>query len=229
MAAPSSPLVDAINDLLPQTQCRRCGYQGCRPYAEAIASGAAPINRCPPGGTAGISQLAALLDVPPLTLDPQCGIEGPRSVARIEPEHCIGCTKCIRACPVDAIIGASKRMHTIIAELCTGCELCLPPCPVDCIVLEPTADGAWSRDQAARARSSFDARNQRLVRVADRQAQDRTRKAQAKLDSLSAEPKDALTERKRAVIEAAIQRSRERAAARSQSAALSESSPKTAP
>ncbi len=229
MAAPSSPLVDSIDGLLPQTQCRRCGYQGCRPYAEAIASGAAPINRCPPGGAAGISRLAALLDVPPLMLDPQCGSEAPRSVARIEPEHCIGCTKCIRACPVDAIIGASKRMHTIIAELCTGCELCLPPCPVDCIVLEPAADSEWSGDQATRARASFEARNRRLLRVASRQAEDRTRKAQAKLDSLSAEPKDALTERKRTVIEAAIQRSREKAAARSQSAALSDSSPKTTP
>lgn len=120
------PSVEAINALLPQTQCRRCGYTGCRPYAEAIATGSAPINRCPPGGAAGIARLASLLATAPIALDTACGSEGPRTVARIEPEHCIGCTKCIQACPVDAIIGAPKRMHTVITELCTGCDLCMP-------------------------------------------------------------------------------------------------------
>jgi len=131
------PLADRIDDLLPQTQCGQCGFGGCRPYAEALARGEVDINRCPPGGTAGILALATLLDRPPRPLDPACGIEKPAVVALIDETACIGCTKCIQACPVDAIIGAPKRMHTVIAELCTGCELCVPPCPVDCIALPP--------------------------------------------------------------------------------------------
>ena len=121
--------------MLPQTQCEQCGFHGCRPYAEAIARGAAPINRCPPGGAAGIARLAALLGRPVLPLDPAHGVEKPRMLARIVEADCIGCTKCIQACPVDAIIGGSKHMHTVIEPLCTGCELCIPACPVDCIVL----------------------------------------------------------------------------------------------
>ena len=203
-----------IDALLPQTQCGRCGYGGCLPYAEAIAAGTAAINRCPPGGDQGIKQLAALLEREVLPLDPECGAETPRSVVRIEPEHCIGCTKCIQACPVDAIMGASKRMHTVIAELCTGCELCLPPCPVDCIVIEPlpAETPAWSKADAQAARARFLARNARLVRLAQRRAVDSARRAQLKLESLAAEPQDDLTARKRSIIEAAIQRSRERAA-----------------
>jgi electron transport complex protein RnfB len=133
-------LADRIDALLPQTQCRRCQYPACRPYAEAIARGEADINRCPPGGEAGIRALAKLLDRPVLPLDPDCGVEAPRVVALIREAECIGCTKCIQACPVDAIVGGPKLMHTVIAEYCTGCELCLPPCPVDCIDLVPPAD-----------------------------------------------------------------------------------------
>jgi electron transport complex protein RnfB len=130
-------LVDRIDALLPQTQCRQCLFPACRPYAEAIARGEAEINRCPPGGEGGIRALAALLGRPVLPLDPAHGVEKPRVIAFIREAECIGCTKCIQACPVDAIVGASKLMHTVLADWCTGCELCLPPCPVDCIDLLP--------------------------------------------------------------------------------------------
>lgn len=129
----SDPVAERIDRLLPQTQCGQCGYPGCRPYAEAIANGVADINQCPPGGEAGIRALANLLGREPMRLNAANGVEKPKALALIDEAICIGCTKCIQACPVDAIIGASKLMHTVIAELCTGCELCLPPCPVDCI------------------------------------------------------------------------------------------------
>lgn len=132
-------LIAAIDRVLPQTQCGQCGYPGCRPYAAAIARGDADIDQCPPGGTAGVRKLADLLGRAPKPLNPEHGIEKSKVVAFIVEEDCIGCTKCIQACPVDAIVGAPKRMHTIVADLCTGCELCLPPCPVDCIVLLPAA------------------------------------------------------------------------------------------
>lgn len=131
------PMVERINALLPQTQCGQCNYAGCRPYAEAIARGDADINQCPPGGAAGIRALATLLGREPIPLDPAHGVEKPAVVALIREAECIGCTKCIQACPVDAIIGGSKLMHTVLADLCTGCELCVPPCPVDCIDLMP--------------------------------------------------------------------------------------------
>src|SRR5690606_37300326 len=127
------PMVDRIEAILPQTQCGQCNYPGCRPYAEAIASGEADINQCPPGGDAGIRQLAELLGREPKPLNAENGEEAPDTVALIDEARCIGCTKCIQACPVDAIIGAPKLMHTVIPELCTGCNLCVPPCPVDCI------------------------------------------------------------------------------------------------
>lgn len=133
-------LIDRIDAALPQTQCRRCGYPACRPYADAIARGEAAINRCPPGGMGGVRTLARITGAPPLPLDPECGAESPPQVALIDEDACIGCTKCIQACPVDAIVGASKLMHTVLADACTGCELCLPPCPVDCIALV-RADG----------------------------------------------------------------------------------------
>lgn len=126
------PIVEQIDALLPQTQCGQCGHPGCRPYAEAIANGE-EINRCPPGGQATIQALADLLDVEAIPLDSDGGEEQPKRVAIIREDECIGCTKCIQACPVDAILGAAKQMHTVIADECTGCDLCVDPCPVDCI------------------------------------------------------------------------------------------------
>jgi electron transport complex protein RnfB len=128
-----------IDALLPQTQCTRCGYAGCQPYAAAIAAGTAEINQCPPGGATTIAALASLLGRPPLPLNPANGVEGPLLVAQIDEEACIGCAKCLPPCPVDAIIGAQKHMHTVVLELCTGCELCVAPCPVDCISMVPRA------------------------------------------------------------------------------------------
>lgn len=134
------PLVEKIDTLLPQTQCGQCGYPGCRPYAQAIAEGRADINQCPPGGEEGIRQLAELLGVEPKPLNPAHGQTKPKAVALIDEGLCIGCTLCLQACPVDAIVGAAKQMHTVIAAECTGCELCLPPCPVDCIAMVPLAE-----------------------------------------------------------------------------------------
>ncbi|HVT31177.1 MAG TPA: RnfABCDGE type electron transport complex subunit B, partial [Rhodanobacteraceae bacterium] len=171
-------LADRIDALLPQTQCTRCGYPTCRAYAEAIARGDADIDRCPPGGADGIGALAALLDRPRIALDPACGTEAAPLVAVIDEDVCIGCTKCIQACPVDAIVGAAKRMHTVISAECTGCELCVPPCPVDCIALVPIADRPLSRERimrrASRARARFDARNARRAR--GREARPRAKK-----------------------------------------------------
>jgi electron transport complex protein RnfB len=144
MSVPSPPSLDSliarIDAILPQTQCRRCGYPACRPYAEAIARFDAAINRCPPGGEEGVRTLARITGHPELPLDPECGTEAPPQVALIDEDACIGCTKCIQACPVDAIVGANKLMHTVVADLCTGCELCVAPCPVDCIAMVPAPD-----------------------------------------------------------------------------------------
>lgn len=156
-------LAERINNLLPQTQCTKCGFDGCAPYAQAIAEGSAPINRCPPGGDAGIASLAGLLERPILPLDTTCGAHVPLQVAVIDEQFCIGCTLCIQACPVDAILGASKVMHTVIAADCTGCNLCVAPCPVDCIEMvnvEPTR--AWTRDDALQARGRYERRQTRL-------------------------------------------------------------------
>jgi len=131
-----NPIVDQIDALLPQTQCGQCGYPGCRPYAEAIANGDA-INKCPPGGQGTIEALADLLDVEAVPLDAEHGEEQVKKVAFIREDECIGCTKCIQACPVDAILGAAKQMHTVIVDECTGCDLCVEPCPVDCIDMIP--------------------------------------------------------------------------------------------
>jgi electron transport complex protein RnfB len=133
----SDPLVDKIDTLLPQTQCGQCSFAGCRPYATAIANDEADINQCPPGGEATIAALADLLERDPKPLNPEHGESGPKTVALIDENTCIGCTLCIQACPVDAILGAPKQMHTIIAQECTGCDLCVPPCPVDCIEMVP--------------------------------------------------------------------------------------------
>ena len=132
-------LVDQIDKLLPQTQCAQCGYPGCRPYAAAIADESAPINQCPPGGASTVASLATLLNKEVLPLNPEFGTESAPVIAIIREPECIGCTLCIKACPVDAIVGAAKLMHTVIEDHCTGCELCIPPCPVDCIDLIPAS------------------------------------------------------------------------------------------
>ncbi|HEX6723232.1 MAG TPA: RnfABCDGE type electron transport complex subunit B [Burkholderiaceae bacterium] len=164
-----SQLAARIEDALPQTQCTRCGYPDCHGYAQAIAEGAADINRCPPGGADGIRRLAAITALPVRALDPACGTEGPLRLAVIDEASCIGCTLCIKACPVDCIVGAPKRMHTVIDALCTGCELCLPACPVDCIAMQATASPAtgwqaWSEAQAAQARRRYSERRERNAR-----------------------------------------------------------------
>ena len=178
MATEPSTLAAQIDALLPQTQCEQCGYHGCQPYAEAIVRGEAQINQCPPGGAAGIGKLAALLQRAALPLSPAHGVEKPRMLARIVEADCIGCTKCIQACPVDAIVGASKLMHTVLADDCTGCELCVPACPVDCIELvlmpAPQIDVA----HADSARAHFQRREARLARErAEREAELAARKA----------------------------------------------------
>ncbi len=157
----------AIDALLPQTQCTQCGFDGCRPYAHAIAAGDAGINQCPPGGEAVIARIARLTGRPAIALNPENGEYRAPQVAVIDEEICIGCTKCIQACPVDAIVGASKLMHTVIASWCTGCELCIPPCPVDCIALDPVA--ALPDADLSRARHDF--RGVRLARDAAEHAQ----------------------------------------------------------
>jgi Na+-translocating ferredoxin:NAD+ oxidoreductase subunit B len=175
-----STLAERIDALLPQTQCEQCGYHGCRPYAEAIANGEADINQCPPGGSAGIAKLAELLGRAPIPLNPDNGIEKSRTLARIVEADCIGCTKCIQVCPVDAIVGANKWMHTVIADDCTGCERCVPACPVDCIVLEPMPPTqADDPAHADAARMHFERREARLARQhAQREAELAARKTQ---------------------------------------------------
>ena len=157
-------LIEKINALLPQTQCQKCGYNGCLPYAQAISLGAADINQCPPGGETGIKLLAELLGVDSKPLNPEHGQERARLVAVINEAECIGCTKCIPPCPVDAIIGAAKQMHSIISQQCTGCELCVAPCPVNCISMQPSPLPAWNKDDAEQARRRYEARNQRLAK-----------------------------------------------------------------
>ena len=159
-------LAARIDALLPQTQCTRCGFNGCRPYADAIAAGNADIDQCPPGGDEGVARLADLLGRAAKPLNPANGAYRPPQVAVVDEEACIGCTKCIQACPVDAIVGASKRMHTVIASWCTGCELCLPPCPVDCIALVPVP----ALPPADLSRARHRQRAERLQREAAEQA-----------------------------------------------------------
>ena len=156
----SAALAEALLDALPQTQCTRCGYADCRGYAEAIAHDGAAINRCPPGGAAGVARLARISGHALLGLDPTCGSEGPRALAVIDEAACIGCALCLKACPVDAIVGAAKHMHTVVDALCTGCELCVPVCPVDCIGLvdasgSRTGWAAWSAEAADTARARY--------------------------------------------------------------------------
>jgi electron transport complex protein RnfB len=198
-----------IDALLPQTQCTQCGYPSCRRYAEAIAAGEADINQCPPGGEAGIRKLAALLGRDAKPLNPANGIERPRRVAVIDEARCIGCTLCIQACPVDAIVGAAKLMHTVVTELCSGCDLCIAPCPVDCIEMIPASgeDTFWGRERADAARERFERRTARLERERSERAE-RLAKRGAR-----AARSDPAAEKKRAVIAAAIERARAKRAA----------------
>lgn len=200
-------LSEQIDTLLPQTQCTQCGFEGCGPYAQALASGEADINRCPPGGDAGIRRLAGLLDRPYRPLDPGCGIEQPRRVAFIDEALCIGCTLCIQACPLDAILGAPKQMHTVLTELCSGCDLCVAPCPVDCIAMQPASGAQAARDLewARAARLRFEARKTRLARAAAERGMQPSTQADEK--TARAKPD------KRAAIQAAVERARARRAA----------------
>jgi electron transport complex protein RnfB len=214
----SKSLADQIEDLLPQTQCTKCGYPACRPYAEAIANGSANYNQCPPGGQEGIARLAHLLGKPVIPLNPVNGVERSRPVAVIDENLCIGCTLCMQACPVDAIMGAAKQMHTVIPDLCTGCDLCVAPCPVDCISMIEVTPGrtgwdAWSQEQADAARARHDFRTYRLRREKEENDARLAAKAAAKLGAVEAE--SALTQeeqaeqaRKKAIIQAAIERAR---------------------
>jgi len=218
-------LADQIEDLLPQTQCTKCGYPACRPYAEAIANGEAPINQCPPGGIEGVRRLASLTGHPVIPINPANGVERPRPVAFIDESLCIGCTLCIQACPVDAIMGAAKQMHTILPSLCTGCDLCVAPCPVDCIAMIPNRDDpngertgwdAWSQEQADAARARHDFRTERLKREKEENDARLAAKALEKMRAVTAEETNtaeelAEKERKRAIIAAAIERARQKA------------------
>ncbi|WP_175878087.1 electron transport complex subunit RsxB [Burkholderia sp. BCC0097] len=221
----SKTLADRIEDLLPQTQCTKCGYNGCRPYAEAIAAGDANYNQCPPGGAEGIARLASLLGKPVIPLNPVNGSEHPRAVAFIDENLCIGCTLCMQACPVDAIVGAPKQMHTIVASLCTGCDLCIPPCPVDCIAMLPvtgdrTGWDAWSQEQADAARERHDlrlARERREREAAEARAAARRAASAAKpvAEHSAAQPgsqpaADDAEAKKRAIIAAALERARKK-------------------
>ncbi len=215
---PTGVTPEAVDALLPQTQCTRCGYPDCRSYAQAIALDGVAINRCPPGGAAGVSRLARLTRQPELPLDPSCGEEGPRQLAVIDEAWCIGCTLCIQACPVDCIVGAPKAMHTVIDAQCTGCELCVPACPVDCIEMRPvtgqaTGWAAWSSELAAEARARHLFRAGRLERARQENEQRLARRAAEKLQDLAATgPTDdpQLLARKRAAVEAALARVRAR-------------------
>lgn len=194
-------LIDKIDAILPQTQCRQCGFDGCRPYAEAIASGEVDINQCPPGDAAGIQKIADILGVAFKPLNTSHGMPKPKAIAFIDENSCIGCTLCLQACPVDAIVGAPKQMHTIVTDECTGCELCVAPCPVDCISMVP--DNVVQMDQAASDR----ARSRHLYRL-ERLADDKMRKKPAKKTSASASQPVATTpaSRKKQIVQAAIQR-----------------------
>lgn len=219
MSSPiNKSLADQLEDLLPQTQCTKCGYAACRPYAEAMADGSASYNQCPPGGIEGVARLAQVLGKKVIPINPVNGIERPRPVAFIDEALCIGCTLCIQACPVDAIVGAAKQMHTIVTDLCTGCDLCVAPCPVDCIAMVEITTGktgwdAWSQAEADMARARHDFRSARVQIEKDETAARLATKATAKLQEVQSETPISEAEkteqaRKKAIIQAAIERAR---------------------
>ncbi len=218
MSESPKSLADRIEDLLPQTQCTKCGFPACRPYAEAIADGSAGYNQCPPGGSEGVARIAALLGKPIIPINPAHGHERERPVAVIDEAVCIGCTLCIQACPVDAIVGAAKQMHTVVPALCTGCDLCVAPCPVDCISMVTATPGrtgwaAWTQQDADAARQRHAARAHRLRRDKEENDARLAAKAVAKLKEVDASTpagaaEQAEKERKRAIIQAAMERAR---------------------
>jgi electron transport complex protein RnfB len=212
----------AILAVLPHTQCTRCGYPDCAAYAQAIADGEAAINQCPPGGAQGIQRLAQLTGLPEQPLNPANGVEAPRTVVYIDEAWCIGCTLCIDACPVDAIVGANKLMHTVIEPYCTGCDLCLAVCPVDCIVTDTvsgsaTGWAAWTQQQADQARDRYAFSSYRRKRHEGENAKKLEEKAEMKLADLSAHSQHTdpgVLDKKRAVIEAALARARAKQSSR---------------
>lgn len=216
-----NPLVAKIDAALPQTQCRRCGFPGCEPYARAVAEGQAEINQCSPGGEEGVRQLAELLGVSPIPLNPAYGAPKPQAVALINEQLCIGCTLCIQACPVDAIVGAVRHMHTVIAADCTGCELCIKPCPVDCISMVPPGDqvrhpadkscvttdncAGYENEKAGagRARARYQRRLQRL----EREKQECEKRSMRKAKTVAAvNVSSAAANLKKITIQAALER-----------------------
>jgi len=211
-----SELAANILAALPQTQCTRCGFADCAEYAQAVADGVAFINQCPPGGALGVARLAAITGQSVVPLNPEHGSEGARTVVYIDESWCIGCTLCIKACPVDAILGANKLMHTVLEQHCTGCELCLPVCPVDCIVTEnasgnATGWSAWSQTQAEEARKRYEFSSFRRKRDERENEQRLEQKALLKLSDLahhSQHTDPAVLDKKRAIIEAALARAR---------------------
>ena len=212
-------LAQRINDALPQTQCTRCGYPDCASYAQAIANQQAKINQCPPGGEEGVRRLAHVTGQAVEPLNPDNGLEGPLTLAVIDEAWCIGCTLCIKACPTDAIVGANKRMHTVIEPYCTGCELCIPACPVDCISLEPvdvdlSGWAAWPQALADQARTRYTLHQARRTREEKENAERLQAKALQKLADLPAHTHGTQeateTDRKRAIIEAALAKAKAR-------------------
>jgi electron transport complex protein RnfB len=207
------PLADRLDALLPQTQCTRCGYPACKPYADAIVAGEADINQCPPGGAAGIIKLANVMGVAPKALNPANGVEQPLALAVIDEGLCIGCTLCIQACPVDAIVGAAKLMHSVLPDWCTGCELCIAPCPVDCISMvcaQPPRE--WGQADAEVARRRYYARQERDA--LDRRERENKLAARTSSSTPLQDPRaPEAAARKKAIIAAAMDRARAQRAA----------------